>query len=90
MNQFRVHTCVYGNVTANSLYSYHKLTKYSFLISKRQEGKTGLVRGWAPVGQHKEKVKEIRWKYFVFMYENRTMRAVETALRRGRGKKREG
>jgi hypothetical protein len=38
--------------------------------------------GWVPVGEgrHKERLKEIWWLYFAFMYENGRMKPVEIVL----------
>jgi hypothetical protein len=46
------------------------------------------LQGWVPVGGggYKERMKwgKYGWIYFVFMYQNRIMKPVETVPRRGR------
>jgi hypothetical protein len=61
------------------------------LKKEGQEGKVGTVQGWVPVrgGRASDKGEggRIWWLYFLFMYENSTMRPVEIVLRWGRRKK---
>jgi hypothetical protein len=51
----------------NPLYNYHKPTKKIFL-NEGQEGKTGPVWKWVPVGGHKERVKEGKYRSILYSH----------------------